>query len=1485
MKSRAVRLAISIVIFLLIAFLITLVIKPVYNSVTEKLQEIQVHYTELLEENIGIGIEYDSISPSVFTAVRINGIRVFDVESGYELLTIRKVTLHYSFYKILKRETSSAFTKLILNDVSIEYTDQKEFEYFRETFRNFRGYKEKKEKDQWISGTFIDGLENYLFMVPFDVQVNKLNFHFLRKNRDYRVDLKSLSLHKQEDNSYISIKSKGQTKFGFKFTRGRHIGFNFSLDGKIMNGLDGTSIITNLTDFEDCDFSISQTEILFRYSDMKVMAISNTLKADYKIYGSLDLYGGVLDLHLDTSEKKPDSLVHVRGMKDWFYDVYDSDLSVGAVYNHNFLKHKFVWAIEGDIGLSTRVLKDKENLNVSITGTGGEIDISYVHASGELFKGSLSGTYGLKTKEISAVLLTEYITLPTNGNRASFDLYVDPYNGGLMGFIPELTLGNQVFTGLQLSFIPKNKNYDFTFEMNDFSHSEYESPGIISIDGSYSGGQTPFVEAYINVDSIFGDSILNAVSFAIDKPGKKTLGNLAPSFSSYITSDEIYVSSDLRGFTFNVPYGIIANTLKERQFLIMSLDGSEQSLSVSNLSLLYGAIAASATLDIDYSLKDKQFFFNSQCVVNTIPYNFSGSFLGMKSLVVSGDYGTDMSLLIDDGVSGSIIIDSMPIKIKNYILSLSADTMLNYHKRSGYYDITVNRFGIEEVSGNIKFMPKIDLSGNISPDGFVISSLGYSDIESVLDGTGYVLWNVSEGIVDTVSLNLNVGSSVSGENIDFQVYMSNPEKQNLGIQSMLSSWYFSSQLNINKFAMGRLLSDQSTDDTLTCSVYALGTIDNPYVSVSVDSISLQLASLPLFAKGNIELIDGSLGIKDFYVNYTDKILFNNFKANIDLWSFTGDASADLQVKLIKKQLDAPMTFTLDSFSVSDDTWKGLSGVKIPEEFTLTADSPEMNGTLIGGAIPLHAMISKIPGAIMLSTDEVIGTSGFYLNDGSVNLTITPDKPFHLNLNGQISNRKIDLTLSDLFMDMSYFSYLVNSPFVSIYNGNINGDVRISGLFNDPSFDGSVVISSLEANFPDYIKEHLKSDDIIVSMEDDIFVINETVMHVKTVPLKMSGFVDMDRWSLDRAELSLRTSTQKGVPLDVKIPYLSVKGEACLDVMAAYYDKSIDVSGNVKIDGTDIIALDNLRKNSKSPSTSSSGSSLPVDVRINVNMITGQKVRTVLKPVISAIVVPGSEINFIMDTTSDMWNAKGDIALRGGEVSYLSRNFYIKEGRVVLDENQNSINPLITLKAETREKDSDGKSVTIVLSAQNQYLDTFRPVLSSIPAKSETEIMNILGQVVTGDSESFSNFLVAGVDYAAQVTVLQNLTNSLRELLNFDIFSLRSTILQQAIKNGLNMNENNSNNGSLSNLFDNTTVYIGKYLGSSVYADAQLRWVYNESADNLWGSTGALQFQPELGFELDAPFANIRWNFAPDIGNLQNSWIPATSITLSWSFTF
>jgi hypothetical protein len=279
---------------------------------------------------------------------------------------------------------------------------------------------------------------------------------------------------------------------------------------------------------------------------------------------------------------------------------------------------------------------------------------------------------------------------------------------------------------------------------------------------------------------------------------------------------------------------------------------------------------------------------------------------------------------------------------------------------------------------------------------------------------------------------------------------------------------------------------------------------------------------------------------------------------------------------------------------------------------------------------------------------------------------------------------------------------------------------------------------------------------------------------------------------------------------------------------------------------------------------------------------------IVNPLLRGLVTPGTAITVRTDSVLNIFDIRGDIILRGGEIEYLNRTFYLREGRVFFDGNTETVDPLVTVRAEIRETDIDGNHVRITMSAVNQRFSQFSATFSASPPKSEAEIMALLGQIILGDPEDARQILIASGSWLVQNAILSGIEDGLRNLLKFDIFSIRTMALQNIGENLLTASELRKPL-SAGNIFDNSTVYIGRYFGSSVYLDMLVHFSYDESKELIDPMSNGIVVQPELGLEMISPFAAIRWSIAPVVGSDEMSFAPmlvsAASITLSWKFNF
>jgi hypothetical protein len=245
---------------------------------------------------------------------------------------------------------------------------------------------------------------------------------------------------------------------------------------------------------------------------------------------------------------------------------------------------------------------------------------------------------------------------------------------------------------------------------------------------------------------------------------------------------------------------------------------------------------------------------------------------------------------------------------------------------------------------------------------------------------------------------------------------------------------------------------------------------------------------------------------------------------------------------------------------------------------------------------------------------------------------------------------------------------------------------------------------------------------------------------------------------------------------------------------------------------------------------------------------------------------------------------------------MDRTFYIRQGNMVFRENETQFNPRLSVRAEIRDR-SDSGPVTISMIIDNQPLLSFEPRFEASPSLTQLEIYTILGQnlyniqggdstdlaqrfILTSTTDLMAQF-VAGSDVLAQIIYLRQFERTLRNFLNLDMLSFRTRFFQNAVISGATgiWQQSFNRESRLGNYFDNTTVFIGKYVGQDMFVQGTLTIKYDDNRLSF----GGLRLEPDIGIELQSPLFNIRWSFFPY--HPENWWVNDNSITLSWSKSF
>jgi hypothetical protein len=344
--------------------------------------------------------------------------------------------------------------------------------------------------------------------------------------------------------------------------------------------------------------------------------------------------------------------------------------------------------------------------------------------------------------------------------------------------------------------------------------------------------------------------------------------------------------------------------------------------------------------------------------------------------------------------------------------------------------------------------------------------------------------------------------------------------------------------------------------------------------------------------------------------------------------------------------------------------------------------------------------------------------------------------------------------------------------------------------------------------------------------------------------------------------------------------IHAKGDASADVRFALQGDVLSIDADVALEkATVVVSTETLA----SGGGETSKPALSLLVSTNVHFGRGVQVffPSTSFPIVAGYSDPSSSLAIRYDQATTDFSLKGTVALRGGEVFYVQRNFFLKNGKIVFNEGSDRFEPRVTLLAEMRDRNDEGP-VLIILKADNAPISSFKPTLSSDPVMTEAQIATLMGQNVFGTSgdNSFDirKTAISASEFIPQLNVTRAFENQVRDVFGLDMFYLRTQVLQNWLIDISGQSATASGN-PLARYFDQTSIYAGKYLNDSIFAYGSMG--VSESAP-LVGTVASI-INWELGVELDAPFGRLTWALAPE--DWKTLKFSDQSLSLSWKLSY
>ncbi len=1468
-KSRFVKVGLCVIFFLLLVGASNLLLRPVYDRIGGGFQDLLLSLNRKAEEEIGLRFSYESLSPSILGSVDLNNISVVDSQSQKSVVLVRRISLSYSILDLLNARFSSALKSLSLRDVEIELLEG-ENDFW---LKKISGEKNSKGLD-------FSSLENIF---------ENLDFSFLETVRVYRLHGRYKNPRLTLDANVNKVNFSGNRQGGAVATvlgnfdlafAGQNVSGNLNFSATLPKGVNGGSAVLRFTNLSAFGYRVRYLGFLADYKNRAFNLSMLPGAQNIFVHASASLDSG--DLHADVKADGFNISRLVRAPKhtEMIDSLFAMNFSLDASADYNIKSGALSYSSKGDIFVPSGAIPAKEfadDILVSYSFSGDEkkIDVPYFRTSGERYNLSFEGGFDFVTLQPEGNLYVESFVLP-NGGEFSSELYIEPQERGFMCFSPQLRFGEQTLTAAQIYVIPTEDSWDVTFEVSDYSHLESETPGTFSFYGSYERATKEF-QASASVNTIYIDTVILLAAFFSDEALRPMFSRASDFAKPYVFSCDAFASGQGREYSFNVPYAFAANTLRDDQMLIFAASGNRDGLRLSDFDLAFAGQHLSAEADSQFFGEQREMAMNGRLELNGMPYNFSG-LVGEGWASVSADYGFSLSLNADKAgfVTGLFSVEDLPLTVSEKTFSLTNDSAFSYSAEDGLL-LDIRRFE-GRLLGDSYLSPAIAFVASVNSHGAIFENISYSDTVSTLSGGGNMFWVGTVKNFEGVNFSLDLANPAGIESVSLSGSVSNPLGAKMSFQGEgADNFFVSANLNVNSLRSQRFVRNSREADSLNAAISVEGSLGNPFVTISIPSAAFMVQDYPVSLRAEAVFENKVFRAHDVSLD-AGRAQVNNLELSFDLEKWIGDMSFDFEATMLKKKFSSKVFASAQSLSETKSLF--------PEAMEISLDTGAIleNGIKKYGA--LHLGIVKMQDDFIISSNENLGLSGTYSNYRNVSLKMDNSWPMKLSAAGVVSRDELNLVFSDIRADLAKIFKSLDLDLMKIYKGSLSGGFAVMGSARNPYFSGSLDVANAEFNFPQFFTRHAVTDKISLIMSGSEFYTEPTRCMLRRAPVDVTVNVQMNRFAFENLDVRVSVVGNTFAPLNINYPEIHIRGNVIGDVGITYDGTTVGVSGEVtakdanaefgatrinEIIGGLIPKLKN----------EDNAYSKPVDISLKVTALS--RVQISYSSFLRAVVVPGSAIDVSYFSDQSLLLLDGDVPIRSGEISYLNSNFYIKSGSIHFSENDESFDPRITVTAETKTHDEDNDNVTVTLLVDNQRLSELSPRLTASPAKSEREIMEILGNIITADSDNAANFALATGDYALQMVFTRKLENALRDLLKFDIFSVRTMVVQNVLKQGI---EQTSFSNPAGNYFDDTTVYIGKYLDNSIFADAMLRLDYDENRVGDRYTVNGLSFRPEIGFELDSPFVNIRWSMSPEFEDLLNlRLVQNTALTLSWKLDF
>ena len=1493
MENIRKRRIIEILVFFAIVACSFAVFKPASDILEKRLAVLRDKLIYSAEKEYGITIKYGRMSPAFFRKIMIRDVSIYDAETGGKIADFALIYVNYRILELIKRNPAAVISSIGIYDGLIDFSTSKN----KNVWERITG---GKYEDDAIKIEAERETEND---VPLVHRIEYAITQFQNKIETANLILRNILINYSNEHlkaeCYISDGifnvMKEKTEFNLNSYLHYHnvLSQNFSdlktdinISGSLYQKNLSASSIINFSNIKSGNIAISKISVFASYLHNMVSVTTLQDIHPIDINASWNILNNSAKLNIECKDLQPFALVFQNEENSILNELKNAELS-GFVNISLSEKQELTWNTKLNAELPPlnlgKTKLDKSSFVLDALGDDNVIQINNFAAAGQNLNAALSGSY--KIKEILPDFKIDIANLKLPSTEAlSMQLNITSNAKNIFASIPEISFGDAKLYNVKSIFEKKQGKTDFLVSLND-------EAGNFSFDGTWThpdknsqNNNFGYLELHGTLDSVSIKNFYTAVNAAQKKDDKNSI--IKNFIEPIKMTSEFYASSDFKSFSYNVIQTVLASSVENGFYTLFSLKGNESSLDINGLDLMFSKLHLKGGLNA--SFESGGAVFDSTITLNDIAYKTSGIYEN-DSLTIFGDYGLNANVLIDKNkkIKSSFQVREFPVPFLNS--AFSTDLLFEYDN-SKNWNFICNFAKLEHLNQTISGSGEnleFEIAGEANPNKVFFHKVKAGRKNLQLEGTASFNSAVSsEDNINVYHTNISLFDSLQQEKFifDSQFYF-------------LDKLYFDGKCSIDNISLERFFVKQKKENRINAEAVFLGSPDAVSLKAELKEFDFNVNGKNLSAEAVAVLDDKEVFLSGTNIEWGNHKI-HNIAASLTPETGAGTLSFDyalLNLKDPSKETKASFGFEFNSTVNPKDVPNTNIISKLQTLVSHYTVSMKISDWMVSGkegTKTLTASLVREPNIIAVYAGEGDKIYGFKTDDGTVSLHIDKSLPINLNLDGTFTKDFINLNCSDISIDMPFvMDYIPETDIVKFDTGEITGALDIKGTQKDPLFFGELTAAEITGSSPKYSPDAYGKVSVPILFEGTNLTVPHTVVPGKTGRLWAEVDAEFIGWVPYYTTIRCGTVDDDVGLLSTKNLAFHANGNARCALVIEISPSRVNLEGSAYFDnGYFSVPFNDLYKISEK--YSGSGMDFTMKLKLGLGKKTEFRYPSTDFPLLRAVTYTDEPMLLSVGTTGEKFEITGSSKIRTGELFYIKRNFYIKEGNLNFVKSPTGTEPIISLRAEIRDKLASGEPVTISLKAQDQYLDVerFNPSITTSPPMSDSERMALMGQVAIGDANK-SNVLKEALsnasDIFAQMGLFKRAEASVRDFFHLDVLSLRTLVLQNVILGNL-FNSSPDTPLTIGNYFDNTSVYIGKYLGSAIYADAMLHLSYYDpkAARNdkerrpVYGN---LLFQPEIGLEMNTPFFLLRWHIAPS--RPDKMFVPDAGITLSWKFFY